>query len=516
MSGSKKVRINALLTALNQDILEKEEIISLVFISAIAGESIFLLGKPGVAKSLIARRLKNIFKEAKSFEYLMNRFSTPEEIFGPISIAKLKSEDKYERIVKNYLPDANVVFLDEIWKAGPSIQNTLLTVLNEKLFRNGEQELKVNLYSLIAASNELPEEGQGLEALWDRFIIRVPVQGIVNEDNFRNMIGQTASLDIDNIAESIKLSNEEYEQWSNEIDQVKVTDFSYEVISNIRKAIEAEEKAKKLENIYISDRRWRKIIRLLRTSAFLNGRNTVTETDLFLIKYCIWDNMEDFPKLNKIVQQNISLTSLMRYSSFSELQIEYNNLVSTVKKMTEHVVVDQKEEAILKNNMFIFNRQGAQIFIKPLSWTKLSLTTFTNTVAQTLTNGKWSNLHFSMKRAEGDFKFVINGEEPYKLSTRIAKKHVTKTKQAAPELISIWDIKCQELSLAALEQKKILNKNMLPNILNFNNINQEAKLTEEIGARFDRMVNGIEKLRHFYKNTKDGTSQLLQPAMFII
>ena len=100
----------------------------------------------------------------------------------------MKDQDKYERNIDGYLPTADVVFLDEIWKAGPAIQNTLLTVINEKLFRNGDTELRLPLKLLVSASNELPAQGEGLEALWDRFIIRMECSNIKKESNFNAML----------------------------------------------------------------------------------------------------------------------------------------------------------------------------------------------------------------------------------------------------------------------------------------------------------------------------------------
>ncbi len=181
---TQKEHIRRLIEWMSQGLYEKDHIIAVALLCAVAGENMFLLGPPGTAKSMVASRLKMVFKDGKSFDYLMSRFSTPDEIFGPVSISRLKNDDRYERLTTGYLPDADVVFLDEIWKAGPSIQNTLLTVINEHIFHNGGQIVHTPMKILIAASNELPDKDEGLEALWDRFLIRMVSNCIESDTSF--------------------------------------------------------------------------------------------------------------------------------------------------------------------------------------------------------------------------------------------------------------------------------------------------------------------------------------------
>mgnify|MGYP000803611527 FL=1 len=321
-------RFKLLLREMNRGIYEKETEISLSLLAALAGESIILLGPPGVAKSMVARQLKNAFRDAHSFEYLMSRFSTPDEIFGPVSIQKLKTSDTYERAVDGYLPTADVVFLDEIWKAGPAIQNTLLTVINEKIFRNGNREMHLPLKLLVAASNELPAKGEGLEALWDRFVIRIESRPIKMEKNFRAMLLEVkSSLEVkseerrvknstdlfedtisdEQIGADVSISPAEYAEWSQAIDKIGVKEEVIDAISRIRKALRTVnvDEAAERRNIYVSDRRWKNIVRLLRTSAFMQDREEVDICDLLPIYHCLWQEPEERDAIRSIVIRSL-------------------------------------------------------------------------------------------------------------------------------------------------------------------------------------------------------------------
>ena len=338
-------RFKQLLGEMNRGIYEKETEISLSLLAALAGESIILLGPPGVAKSMVARQLKTAFRDAQSFEYLMSRFSTPDEIFGPVSIQKLKTSDTYERAVEGYLPTADVVFLDEIWKAGPAIQNTLLTVINEKIFRNGNREMHLPLKLLVAASNELPAKGEGLEALWDRFVIRIESRPIKLEKNFRAMLldshadflGPTDSTDFSGFTgglghadfadnadfSDLKITSEEYAEWTERIDKIGVKIEVLDAISAIRKSLRAVnvDEAAERRNIYVSDRRWKNTVRLLRTSAFMQDREEVDICDLLPIYHCLWQEPEERDAIRNIVIRAL-------FSPFADKLVEMKNALA--------------------------------------------------------------------------------------------------------------------------------------------------------------------------------------------
>ena len=445
-----KERINKLLHQLNQNLFEREEAIKLALLATLSGESIFFLGPPGVAKSLISRRVKDIFKDGTSFEYLMNRFSTPDEIFGPIAISKLKNEDKYERKVQSYLPTADVVFLDEIWKAGPSIQNALLTVINEKKYRNGAQEIDIPLKGLISASNELPAKGEGLEALWDRFIIRYIVENITNEDNF-NAFLKKSTIDISStIDEDLKFSTEEYNQCQYEIDAINIPDEVLRVISFIRYSVaEYNAKEENKAKIYISDRRWKKIVRFLKTAAFLNDRKEINLGDCFLIAYTLWDEVEQIDFVKEAVTIAIKNHGYSYKFDITAFEEQIEKLKLDIKNNSQ---ITKKVEYFVPK---VYDIKGNKYYkIKGFNYPWIEKSNFDNIKSDResiiLYHDKnlWYNGRYIVKKSENKIfikDLYYEKYTEYDLEVDTKTKEVVETSRPDKRIIADWDKTVQNL-----------------------------------------------------------------------
>ncbi len=292
-------KLKKLIEALSKNLVEKDEIIKLSLLSMIAGENLILIGPPGTAKSEISRRLSQVIKDTNYYEYLLTKFTTPEEVFGPLSINELK-KGQFKRNTEGYIPTSDIVFLDEIFKANSSILNSLLTIINEKVFHNGSQKEKAPLISLIGASNELPMGNSELEALYDRFLVRKYIDYVSdkNIDALFHLNDQTFEL-----ADDLKMTKEELKAIATHANTIEIPSEIIEIIKNIR--LDFKEVFQEDKTEFLSDRRLVRVLKLLKISAFTNGRNSVNYSDLFLLNHCLWNSPENIDYISQIIYENI-------------------------------------------------------------------------------------------------------------------------------------------------------------------------------------------------------------------
>lgn len=270
--------------ALRGRFLEREPEIRGLLLAAVAKANILLLGPPGTAKSA----LTTAFSDAlgwSSFIRLMGRTTVAEEVFGPWSLSALEN-DRFERVTAGYLPTAQVVFLDEVFKANSAILNALLTALNERMFDQGPARIAIPLEIAVGASNEYAQD-DGLAALYDRFLVRFWVDYLRSESSFEAML----------LAESgpaLRLDREVIEVLRAEAARVDISKV-IPVITTIRAELARE------HGIAASDRRWRQSLSLIRASAVLDGRSIATPKDLSVLADCLWERHEQRDQILAVV-----------------------------------------------------------------------------------------------------------------------------------------------------------------------------------------------------------------------
>lgn len=266
---------------------ERDAAIRALLVAAVAGEHAFILGPPGTGKSLLSRTMAGAFGSTY-WEKLMTRFTTPEEVFGPVKLSALQ-QDRFARAMDGYLPSAEVVFLDEVWKANSAIANALLTALNERIVHDDGAAKRIPLLTCVAASNELPE-GSELDAIYDRFLVRLVVDYISDDAAFVSMLtaappSVTARVDIR--AEQATART------------VTVSQPTIDALIALRTAC-------RKAGIVVSDRRWRQCLNLVRAAAHIDGRAVTEPEDLEILESVLWRKPDERGTVGRIVQETIS------------------------------------------------------------------------------------------------------------------------------------------------------------------------------------------------------------------
>lgn len=271
----------------------KAEIIDLLGLCLAGGENLFILGPPGTAKSALVHDLGRRL-EGETFEYLLTRFTEPNELFGPFDIRKLR-DGILETNTEGMLPEASLVFLDELLNANSAILNSLLTVLNERVLRRGRQTYELPLLTVIGASNHLPEE-ESLRALFDRFLIRVRSEN-VDDSALAQVLLAGWQLEKDGDAKVEGIGVEEIRQLQAALPTVRL-EAVQETYVNLIGRIRAL-------GLQLSDRRAVKLQRLIAASALLCGRQEAVVSDLWVMRH-VWDQEEQQELLAGVVDEAIS------------------------------------------------------------------------------------------------------------------------------------------------------------------------------------------------------------------
>jgi MoxR-like ATPase len=290
-------RTDAVAARLHEEVIQplkhrfvgRDEAIDLIALALVAREHLFLHGPPGTAKSALIRCFAQAVR-GTYFEYMLTRFSEPNEIFGPIDIGKLR-EGTIVTVTKGMLPEAEFVFLDELFNANSAILNNLLTVLNERVYRRGMETHALPLLSVFSASNHLPED-ETLNALFDRFLLRCHVENLKPEA-MAELLHAGWALERDAPLTSTLTTGDlgELHQAALRVSLGPAEEAYREAVLKIRDL-----------GIAYSDRRAVKVMKLLAASAVLCGRDCAQPSDLWVLRY-VWDREEQIEPLRSLVQR---------------------------------------------------------------------------------------------------------------------------------------------------------------------------------------------------------------------
>ncbi len=265
-------------------------------IAVVAGEHMALIGPPGTAKSALIRSIAERL-DSRYFEYLMTRFSEPNELFGPLDIQAFR-EGQYRRVIDGMLPESDIIFLDEAFKANSAILNTLLTLLNERLFKQGSKSIEVPLLTVFAASNEVPQS-EDLRAIYDRFLLRV-YSGNLESFQFQELLRRGMAFE------------KGREKVNTTINADELRKVQKSLLSNIQFPEPFLNDYKSLcfqlrgEGLSLSDRRVVRCLKLFAANALIEDRSRVDARDFFVLKH-VWNTVEQRELLNEIVDPVLEL-----------------------------------------------------------------------------------------------------------------------------------------------------------------------------------------------------------------
>lgn len=287
-------RMGEVARTLDERFVGRSEAVRLLLVSLIAREHAVLIGPPGTAKSALVRTLAELV-DARYFEYLLTRFTEPNEIFGPVDLEAFR-RGEYRRRTAGMLPEAEVVFLDEIWKSNSAILNALLSLLNERRFTSGGAVLECPLISVFGASNEVPAD-ETLAALFDRFLLRIRTESL-DAFHFSELLDRGVRQEIRKLERAPVRPLVTAAELGTLVARVGK---SLELTGSLLSTYKGLVFQLRAEGISFSDRRAVKTLKLLAASALVDGRERADEGDLFVLEH-VWSSEDQIPLLRALVR----------------------------------------------------------------------------------------------------------------------------------------------------------------------------------------------------------------------
>lgn len=287
--------------AMKSTFVERDDVVDISVMALLSKQNAFFLGVPGTAKSAIVRYISSSISDARGFDILLGRFTSPEQVFGPLDL-KAMDQGLQKTIIDDHLPNAHIGFLDEVWKASNAILNSLLTIINERKFHDGGKVVDCPLISTFSASNELPQSEDELAAIYDRFLLKSVVHPVSSATTLKDLLGGGKAT----VPPSISIN--EVQKAHEEIKNVSIPKGVLEDVSKIVFKI-------RKEGIIISDRTvisacsdvnpltGNKALSIIKVPAWLDGRDKVIEEDLIVLKHVFWSDPKDIKIVSKIIYE---------------------------------------------------------------------------------------------------------------------------------------------------------------------------------------------------------------------
>ena len=313
-------------TELNGQFISRHKEIRGLLQALLSRQHILILGDPGTAKTSMCQAWAEGC-ELSFFRRLITQFSTPDELFGPVDIKSYKEDGVFRRLTKGKAPDAEVVYLDEVFKGGPTILNSLLSLMEERIFDNDGVTVQCPLVTLIGTSNELPADDAGLDAFYDRFLLRYMVTYLDDASDFSAMLRSSTQ------AVSVRITSEELKLAQTEVVSLPISAITYDSMQSIWDALREEQ-------IPVSDRRYKQMLSVMRAHAWLAGFPEVLPDSVIVGADILWTKPDQQRLVERIVRTCVNPSRARAIEMHESASQAYHDAIQDTSRVSNDFVQD--------------------------------------------------------------------------------------------------------------------------------------------------------------------------------